>query len=129
MKHRKHRSDLPQLGGRLFLTDGGIETTSIFHEGINLPELAAFDLLKDDAGIEVLRRYYHPYLELAGDRGTGFVLESPTWRASPKWAARIGYSPERLDALNHAELNHAELDEATSWTRAIPTTSPPATPG
>ena len=47
MKHRHH---LPQLDGGLFLTDGGIETTLIFHEGLDLPLFAAFDLLKDDAG-------------------------------------------------------------------------------
>jgi hypothetical protein len=29
----KYRDRLPQVGGRLFLTDGGIETTLIFHEG------------------------------------------------------------------------------------------------
>ena len=28
---------LPQLDGRLFLTDGGFETTLIFHEGWDLP--------------------------------------------------------------------------------------------
>jgi hypothetical protein len=37
------RSALPQLtGGELFLTDGGIETTLMFHSGIDLPYLAAF---------------------------------------------------------------------------------------
>ena len=55
MSSRRH---LPQLDGDLFLTDGGIETVLIFHEGIDLPEFAAFDLLKDDAGTETLRRYY-----------------------------------------------------------------------
>jgi len=29
----KYRTHLPQLDGRLFLTDGGIETTLIFHDG------------------------------------------------------------------------------------------------
>ncbi len=36
---------LPQLGGELFLTDGGIETSLIFHDGLDLPLFAAFDLL------------------------------------------------------------------------------------
>ena len=74
---------LPQLDGQLFLTDGGIETTLIFHEGLDLPLFAAFDLLKDAEGTDALRRYYEPYLELARERGLGFVLESPTWRANP----------------------------------------------
>lgn len=31
----KYRHALPQLSGELFLTDGGIETTLIFHEGLD----------------------------------------------------------------------------------------------
>ena len=74
-------SDLPQLSGdRLFLTDGGLETTLIFHEGIDLPSFAAFDLLKDEAGREALRRYFRPYLETARERGAGFILDTATWR-------------------------------------------------
>ncbi|HZI91903.1 MAG TPA: homocysteine S-methyltransferase family protein [Thermoleophilaceae bacterium] len=101
MKHRHH---LPQLEGGLFLTDGGIETTLIFHEGLDLPAFAAFDLLKDDEGTEALRRYFEPYAELAKERGVGFVLESPTWRASPRWAAEIGYSEGELDELNRKAI-------------------------
>jgi len=41
-----HRNTLPQLTGKLFLTDGGLETTMIFHHGVELPEFAAFDLLR-----------------------------------------------------------------------------------
>ncbi len=40
----------------------------------------------------------------ARDRGVGLVLESPTWRASPGWAAQLGYSPEQLDALNRKAI-------------------------
>ena len=78
-----YRDRLPQLEGDLFLSDGGIETVLIFHRGLELPAFAAFDLLKDDAGTEELRAYYGPYVELARDNHVGFVLESPTWRASP----------------------------------------------
>jgi len=96
----KYRAALPQLEGGLFLTDGGIETTLIFHRGLDLPMFAAFDLLKDEEGVDVLADYYRPYLELARDGGCGFVLESPTWRASPRWAAEIGYTAEELDSMN-----------------------------
>ena len=96
----RYRNSLPQLRGEPFLTDGGIETTLIFHRGLDLPLFAAFDLLKDDEGTETLAAYYRPYLELARDGGLGFVLESPTWRASPRWAAEMGYSNEELDAMN-----------------------------
>jgi len=95
---------LPHLEGGLFLTDGGLETVLIFHEGLDLPEFAAFPLLDDDAGTEQLRRYYRPFAQLARERGLGFVLESPTWRASPRWATALGYSVEQLDALNRKAI-------------------------
>jgi S-methylmethionine-dependent homocysteine/selenocysteine methylase len=99
-----HRERLPQLDSGLYLTDGGIETTLVFHEGIDLPLFAAFDLLKDEEGTEALRRCYAPYAELARERGAGLVLESPTWRASSRWAAELGYSEEELDRLNRKAI-------------------------
>ena len=86
------------------MTDGGLETTLIFHDGFDLPEFAAVDLLRSEAGTEALRSYYVRYAELARELGMGFVLESPTWRASPDWAARLGYSVAELDALNRASI-------------------------
>ncbi len=96
----KYRSWLPQLDGRLFLTDGGLETTLIFLDGVELPLFAAFDLLRDKAGRERLKQYYVPYIAIAKEQGAGFVLESPTWRASPDWGAKLGYSAEALAAVN-----------------------------
>jgi homocysteine S-methyltransferase len=100
----KHRHRLPQMGGDLFLTDGGIETTLIFHDGLELPLFAAFHLLKDGAGRAALRRYYFPYAALARDEGLGFILESPTWRASPDWGEKLGYSGEALDRANREAI-------------------------
>ena len=99
-----YRDNLPQLGGDLFLTDGGIETVLIFHEGLDLPLFAAFDLLKDEQGTARLRSYYAPYVAAARERGLGFVLESPTWRASPRWAAELGYDREQLDRFNRQAI-------------------------
>ena len=72
-----YRSGLPQLGRKLFLTDGGIETTLIFHRGLDLPEFAAFDLLKDEEGTEELRRYFVPYLELARSTAPASCSRAP----------------------------------------------------
>ena len=99
-----YRDRLPQLEGGLFITDGGIETTLIYHRGLELPAFAAFDLLKDDKGTDELRNYYAPYALLAREHGVGLVLESPTWRANPDWAAEIGYSLDELDALNRKAI-------------------------
>ncbi len=99
--YRKH---LPQLRDELFLTDGGLETTLIYHEGIDLPCFAAFDLLKNEAGIAVLRRYFMRYTELARSHGMGVILEAPTWRANPDWGARLGY-----DAVTLADANRKAI--------------------
>ena len=99
-----YRRHLPQLDGGLFITDGGLETTLIFHRGLELPAFAAFHLLEDDEGTEQLRRYYEPYAALARERGAGLILESPTWRANPDWAAEIGYSLDELDAFNRKAI-------------------------
>jgi homocysteine S-methyltransferase len=86
------------------MTDGGLETTLIFHDGFELPQFAAVDLLRSEAGTDALRSYYARYAELASDLGIGFVLESPTWRASPAWAARLGYSTAELHQLNRTAI-------------------------
>lgn len=104
MTMAKYRHELPQLSDRLFLTDGGIETTLIFHEGVDLPCFAAFDLLKDEKGTEVLRAYYGRHARIARQNGVGFILESATWRSSPDWGEKLGYSAQDLEAANHKAI-------------------------
>jgi homocysteine S-methyltransferase len=96
----RHRHQLPQLDGRLFLSDGGLETTLIFHEGWELPLFAAFPLLESERGIAALRGYFDRYIPMAAHGGTGFILEAPTWRANPDWGAKLGYDLERLAEVN-----------------------------
>jgi S-methylmethionine-dependent homocysteine/selenocysteine methylase len=100
----RYRDNLPQLGGGLFLTDGGLETTLIFHQDVDLPEFASFPLLDDEDGVRRLREYFETYLALARESGAGFVLESPTWRASARWGEKLGYTPERLDEVNRKAI-------------------------
>jgi homocysteine S-methyltransferase len=113
--YRKH---LPQLHDALFMTDGGLETTLIFHDGIDLPYFAAFDLLKNDAGVEKLRRYFLRYVEIARARGIGIVLEAPTWRANPDWAEKLGYSPRALAEANRKAIDLLLEIRAACETRA-----------
>jgi S-methylmethionine-dependent homocysteine/selenocysteine methylase len=102
----KYRHRLPQLEGGLFLTDGGIETTLIFHDGLELPFFAAFHLLQDEKGTNALRQYFTRHASIARNNGVGFILESATWRASADWGTRLGYSPQ---ALEHANRKAVEL--------------------
>ncbi|MEM8806470.1 MAG: homocysteine S-methyltransferase family protein [Cyanobacteria bacterium P01_G01_bin.38] len=100
----RYPQGLPQLSDTLFITDGGLETTLIFHEGHHLPYFAAYDLLKQPFGIESLRKYFCTYAQLAYLYGVGFVLESPTWRASADWGEKLGDSAEDLAALNRKSI-------------------------
>ncbi|TXN35841.1 homocysteine S-methyltransferase [Flagellimonas hymeniacidonis] len=82
------------------LTDGGLETELIFHHNIDLPHFAAFVTLNNIQHTNVVLNYYRRYLELARQYGTGFILESPTWRANYDWAYKLGYSTKELEAIN-----------------------------
>jgi S-methylmethionine-dependent homocysteine/selenocysteine methylase len=82
------------------ITDGGLETTLIYHYGAELPDFAAFVLLDDEDGIELLSRYYAPYIDVARGRRVRAILDTPTWRASADWGARLGYDAASLESIN-----------------------------
>jgi S-methylmethionine-dependent homocysteine/selenocysteine methylase len=103
------RKALPQLGGDFFLTDGGIETTLIFLEGLELRDFAAFDLLlRRKEGEAALRKYFRTYAGLAERFGTGLILESATWRASADWGTKLGYGAKELADANRRAISLLE---------------------
>jgi S-methylmethionine-dependent homocysteine/selenocysteine methylase len=104
----RYRTALPQLTGNLFLTDGGIETTLIFHDGLELPDFAAFHLLRNAEGRDALLKYFRAYGDIARRFGTGLILESATWRASADWGARLGYTSAALAEANRASIQLLE---------------------
>ena len=97
-------ANLPQLQGKLFLADGGLETTLVFLDGIDLPCFAAIDMLRSESGRKRLDDYFETYLAIAREAKAGFVLESVTWRASQDWAEPLGLSQEDLDGLNREAI-------------------------
>jgi homocysteine S-methyltransferase len=104
----RYRRALPQLGGDLFLTDGGIETTLIFHEGLDLPDFAAYDLLRRPGGDAALQKYFRAYATIARRLRVGLVLETATWRASRDWAEQLGHTRAELADLNRAAVGQLE---------------------
>lgn len=104
MTARKYRTTLPQLGETRVLTDGGLETTLIFHEGIDLPLFASFVALADETGRAALRRYYTTHARIALARRMPFILDSATWRASRDWGERLGYTRGDLAEANRAAV-------------------------
>ena len=101
----KYRNQLPQLSGRLFLTDGGMETTLIFHDGIELPYFASFDLMQTP---KTARARCAPTMErytgIARSAGIGFVLESPTWRANPGLGGKARLFARGAGAVNRRSI-------------------------
>ena len=103
-----HRDSLPLDDGSLFLTDAGMETVLIFHQGQDLPSFATFPLLEHEEGRAALRTYYEPFLELARTRGTGFILGGATWRANSDWGEELGYDREALALVNRRAIEFIE---------------------
>jgi homocysteine S-methyltransferase len=115
-----YRNALPQLNGGFFVTDGGIETTLIFHQGLELPDFAAFDLFKRPGGESALREYFRAYARIAARYNADLVLESATWRASADWGARLGYSEAELAEANRRAIALLErIRDELSETRAM----------
>ena len=114
------QTPLPQLSGdRVFLTDGGLETSMIFHHGLDLPHFASFKLLEDEQGRAALREYFSRFLDVAREHDAGFIVDTATWRSNPDWAALLGYDAAALDRVNREAVAFArELREQHGETDA-----------
>ena len=113
---------LPQMGSQPFLTDGGIETTLIFDNGIDLRDFSAFELLRDSQGRQTLYDYYCTYAKIAKHFGTGLVLDSPTWRCNSDWVTKLDYGLDRLATFNReaiALVKDVQRDYQTDWTPIV----------
>ena len=118
MVARSSTRSLPQLtGDDVYLTDGGLETTLVFLDGLELPDFASFPLLASEDGRAHLDRYYRSYLDLAERTGAGFVLDTVTWRANRDWGGRLG-----CDEVTLAEVNRLAVDYAAGLaaSRSVP---------
>jgi S-methylmethionine-dependent homocysteine/selenocysteine methylase len=97
--------NLSWLSAGGYVSDGGLETDLIFNRGVDLPEFASFPLVEDERGRALLRDYYDGYAAVARRVGAGLTLESPTWRANPDWAAKVGYDAAALARVNRAAIS------------------------
>jgi S-methylmethionine-dependent homocysteine/selenocysteine methylase len=105
-KVAKYRYGLPQVDGdAIFLTDSGLETDLIFHEGFDLPLFASFVLLDDEKGVEALRNYFLRHIEVAHEANARFLFEAPTWRANIEWARQLGYDEDSLADVNRRAVD------------------------
>jgi len=101
------RFAFPPSQDAVFLTDGGLETTLVFLDGVDLPCFASFPLLQSEEGRMKLENYFRPYIRTAVERDVGFILDTPTWRANPDWGAKLDVSPEALSEVNQDAVRWA----------------------
>lgn len=95
---------LPHESHRRFLIDGSLESWLVYDEGLAMPHGASFPLLNSAVGRSTLLRYYERLIETATANEMGFMLVSPTWRASADWAGQLGYSKSALTVTNEAAI-------------------------
>lgn len=92
---------------RPYLTDGGLETSLIFHDGFDLPLFAAFVLYENPEGRAALMRYFNRYLDIAAASDRGFLLDTATWRANAGWGPKLGFSETALRSINRRAVGLA----------------------
>jgi homocysteine S-methyltransferase len=88
-----------QRPGLKYLTEGGQETEILYKYGFDLPHFAMFPLLDDPRAMAELSGMYERYLDTAAQHGLGALMGGFDYRASPDWAALLGYSPASLEEL------------------------------
>jgi homocysteine S-methyltransferase len=109
MKRERRRTAWPSPEATV-ITEAGLETWLVFDKGIDLPVFAAYPLVASPEGRALFNEYYEHYVAIAQTAGAALLLETPTWRANPDWAAVLGHdlgalgkfldaSVEMLDAL------------------------------
>ena len=103
----KYRSRLPQLSERLFLTDGGIETTLIFHE-LQKSEviivLCSHDTIVAERGAELVLAGWAPLLVFTGGLGTitRHLWSDPEAERFARIAVAMGVPADRILIENRA---------------------------
>ena len=115
------------------ITDAGLETWLLFQQGVDLPAFAAYPLAATDDGKRLLTEYYLHYMAIAQAVDASVILETPTWRANPDWAATLGHDRAALaelarstDAGTAARLTGASVKHARESLAHLPG---PAGPG
>jgi len=104
---------------RPFLTDGGMETWLFFQQNFEAPEFAAIVLMNDDQVRLALQRYFSEFLSLAQKAGTGFVLDTNTWRGCTSWAEKLGMSEDALLGLSRDAVEFANSIRS-QWVERVP---------
>ncbi|HEX8056855.1 MAG TPA: homocysteine S-methyltransferase family protein [Novosphingobium sp.] len=104
---------------RPFLTDGGLETWLFFQQGFEAPLFAAIMLMEDEPARQALRTYFDGFLAMAESAGTGFVLDTVTWRGCTQWAPKLGVTADELLRLSSESVRFA-AGIRDAWQARVP---------
>jgi len=104
---------------RPFLTDGGLETWLLIQQGFEAPLFAAIMLMDDDPARQAMRAYFDGFLALAESAGTGFVLDTVTWRGCTQWAPKLEVTEDELLHLS-AEAARFAAGIRDAWQSRVP---------
>lgn len=115
-----NRIDRLMTTPRPWPADAGLETAMIFHEGFELPEFASFVLLEEPKGRAALSRWFDGFADLAQAGGTGFVLDTATWRANMGWAEALGLDEAGIRRVNGEAVAFARAWREGRETAALP---------
>jgi homocysteine S-methyltransferase len=96
------------------VTDAGLETWLVFDKGIDLPAFAAYPLVTAPEARPLLIEYYEHYIAIAQSAGAAVLLETPTWRANPDWAALLGHDLDELGEFLDASVEMLDTVRRTS---------------
>lgn len=100
--------------------DAGLETAMIYHEGLDLPQFASFVLLDDAVGRDALTRWFESFVQLARAGGTGFVLDTATWRANMGWAEALNLDEAGIRQTNARAVAFSQDLRARHETADLP---------
>lgn len=89
-----------QQSGKLYLTEGGIETEIMYRWGHELPHFAMYPLLDKPAAMADIRCMYRRYLDVASRYRMCALMGGLDYRASPDWGGLLGYSAQSLAEAN-----------------------------
>ncbi|MEO8242133.1 MAG: homocysteine S-methyltransferase family protein [bacterium] len=112
--------DRLMTAARPWPADAGLETVMIFQEGLDLPYFASFHVLDSVEGRAAVTRYFDHYLALARAGGTGYVLDTATWRANMGWAAAMGMDGAAIRSANLRAVAFALDYRARVETEVLP---------
>jgi homocysteine S-methyltransferase len=114
------RIDRLMSSARPWPADAGLETAMIFLEGLDLPQFASFVLLDEAEGRTALTRWFDGFVGLARAGGTGFVLDTATWRANMGWAGALGLDEAAIRQVNAEAVTFAKALRDRHETAALP---------